>query len=168
MRDFAKSYSRFFSLDSLNRYYRLSTGVLIDRLINRGLYPLALEICNYLSIAPANGEVKVLREWALRKVQDKGLSDEEVGKMIIQKLKDTSVVVSFAEIANAALKEGRNGLATQLLDHEVYAKDQVPLLMEMKKPDLSLDKAIESGDPELGRMLQLVASATMLFRLGQA
>ena len=38
----------------------------------------------------------------------------------------------------------------QLLDHEVYAKDQVPLLMEMKKPDLSLDKAIESGDPELG------------------
>jgi len=47
-------------------------------------------------------------------VQDKGLSDEEVGKMIIQKLKDTSVVVSFAEIANAALKEGRNGLATQV------------------------------------------------------
>ena len=47
-------------------------------------------------------------------VQDKGLTDEDVGRMIIQKLKDTSVVVSFAEIANAALKEGRSGLATQV------------------------------------------------------
>jgi len=48
--------------------FPLSVIILILRLINRGLYPLALEICNYLSIAPANGEVKVLREWALRKV----------------------------------------------------------------------------------------------------
>ena len=55
-----------------------------------------------------------LPETHMVQVQDKGLSDEEVGKMIIQKLKDTSVVVSFAEIANAALKEGRNGLATQV------------------------------------------------------
>ncbi len=70
------------------RYYRLSTGVLIDRLvpsiyasiighscihairlINRGLYPLAMEICKYLKIPPANGEVKILKEWALRKVR---------------------------------------------------------------------------------------------------
>ncbi len=38
----------------------------------------------------------------------------------------------------------------QLLGHEVHAKDQVPLLMEMKNADLALDKAIESGDPQLG------------------
>lgn len=38
----------------------------------------------------------------------------------------------------------------QLLDHEVHAKDQVPLLMEMKRADVALDKAIESGDPQLG------------------
>ena len=38
----------------------------------------------------------------------------------------------------------------QLLDHEVHAREQVPLLMEMKKADLALDKAIESGDPQLG------------------
>lgn len=38
----------------------------------------------------------------------------------------------------------------QLLDHEIHAKDQVPLLIEMKKADVALDKAIESGDPQLG------------------
>ena len=38
------------------------------RLINRGLYPLAVEICSYLKLPPEEGEVKVLRQWALRKV----------------------------------------------------------------------------------------------------
>lgn len=42
----------------------------------------------------------------------------------------------------------------QLLDHEVHAKDQVPLLIEMKKADVALDKAIESGDPQLGKKTQ--------------
>lgn len=37
------------------------------------------------------------------------------------------------------------------MDHEVHAKDQVPLLMDMKKADVALDKAIESGDPQLGK-----------------
>ena len=32
----------------------------------------------------------------------------------------------------------------------MYAKDQVPLLIEMEKADAALDKAIESGDPQLG------------------
>ena len=40
----------------------------------------------------------------------------------------------------------------QLLDHEVHAREQVPLLMEMKKADMALDKAIESGDPQLGKL----------------
>lgn len=134
---------------TFRQYYRLSTAVLVDRLINRGLYQLALEICNYLRLAPANGEVKVLRQWALRKVQDKDCPDDAVAAAIIQRLQSTSVVVSFADIARAARTEGRNRLAAQLLDHEVYAKDQVPLLMDMKQADLALDKAIESGDPQL-------------------
>ncbi len=33
----------------------------------------------------------------------------------------------------------------------MHAKDQVPLLIEMKKADVALDKAIESGDPQLGK-----------------
>ena len=46
----------------------MSPGVLIDRLINHRLYPLALEICNYLKIPSNAGEVKVLKQWALGKV----------------------------------------------------------------------------------------------------
>ena len=111
------------------------------RLINRGLYQLALEICNYLRLAPANGEVKVLRQWALRKVssileslewnpwsgilgmerappppqvQDKDCPDDAVAAAIIQRLQSTSVVVSFADIARAARTEGRNRLAAQV------------------------------------------------------
>ena len=38
------------------------------RLINRGLYQLAMEICVYLKLPPVQGEVKVLRQWAMRKV----------------------------------------------------------------------------------------------------
>ena len=38
------------------------------RLINRELYPLALETCNYLRVPPIDGEVKILRQWAMRKV----------------------------------------------------------------------------------------------------
>lgn len=40
-----------------------------NSLINRGLYPQAMEVCTYLKIPPGIGEVKVLRSWALRKVR---------------------------------------------------------------------------------------------------
>ena len=98
------------------------------------------------------------------------MSDEIIGDIIIRKLTSSSVVVSFAEIARVAREKNRVRLAAQvrpsssrsfshslthvslqLLDHEVHARDQVPLLMEMKKADLALDKAIESGDPQLGK-----------------
>ena len=39
----------------------------------------------------------------------------------------------------------------QLLDYEAKAADQVPLLMRMKKDDLALEKAIMSGDTDLGK-----------------
>ena len=48
----------------------------------------------------------------------------------------------------------------QLLNHEVHAKDQVPLLIEMKKADVALDKAIESGDPQLGKITIVSMSVT--------
>jgi hypothetical protein len=51
-----------------HRFIRLTPGVLIDRLVNHGLYPVALEICSYLKISSNFGEVKVLRQWALQKV----------------------------------------------------------------------------------------------------
>ena len=43
-------------------------GILFFRLINRELYPVALEICNYLRVPNVDGEVKILRQWAIKKV----------------------------------------------------------------------------------------------------
>ena len=40
----------------------------------------------------------------------------------------------------------------QLLDYEAKAADQVPLLMRMNKDDLALEKAIMSGDTDLGEL----------------
>ena len=39
----------------------------------------------------------------------------------------------------------------KLLDYEAKAADQVPLLMRMKKDELALEKAIMSGDTDLGK-----------------
>ena len=53
---------------------------------------------------------------------------------------------SQVHIANAVTSD----LCPQLLDHEPKAAEQVPLLMKMKKDELALSKAIESGDTDLG------------------
>lgn len=39
---------------------------------------------------------------------------------------------------------------SQLLDHEPRASDQVPLLLAMKEDRLALQKAVDSGDTDLG------------------
>lgn len=40
----------------------------------------------------------------------------------------------------------------QLLKNEVFAQDQVPLLMEMDSDSAALEKAIDSGDPKLSML----------------
>lgn len=40
----------------------------------------------------------------------------------------------------------------QLLDHESRASDQVPLLLTMKEDRLALEKAVDSGDTDLGKV----------------
>ena len=42
---------------------------------------------------------------------------------------------------------------SQLLDFEARAAEQVPLLMKMKRDQLALTKAIDSGDTDLGELL---------------
>lgn len=60
----------FACLHVLYMYYDSYTVqcVLCCRLINRSLYPLAMEVCNYLKIPALSGEAKVLKQWALCKV----------------------------------------------------------------------------------------------------
>lgn len=68
---------------------------------------------------------------------------------IVEKLKGQTDV-SCADVAQTAWATGQTVLATKLLEHEVRAEKQVPLLLSMKEDDLALVKAIESGDPNLG------------------
>jgi hypothetical protein len=131
------------------QFIRLTPGVLIDRLVNHGLYPVALEICSYLKISSNFGEVKVLRQWALQKVKDVTIPDKDIANIIVHRFRESGVVVSFAEIAKEAKLRGRSGLASQLLEHEVLVSDQVTMLLEMNETDKALDKAIDSWDTRL-------------------
>ncbi|KAJ5697427.1 hypothetical protein N7488_011111 [Penicillium malachiteum] len=129
---------------SYDQYLRLSPEGLIERLISRHEYLLAIRVSDYLQI-PAD---RIYVHWASQKVRISTLDDEAVCKLIVQRL-EGKPGISFEVIAQAAYDEGRSHLATQLLNHEPRAGKQVPLLLNMEEDELALDKAIESGDDDL-------------------
>ncbi|KAJ6658609.1 hypothetical protein lerEdw1_019997 [Lerista edwardsae] len=118
------------------------------RLVLRRLYPVAIKICEYLRLSEFQGISRILAHWACYKVQQKDKSDEEVAQAINQKLGDTPGI-SYAEIAARAYECGRTELAIKLLEYEPRSGKQVPLLLKMKRSQLALSKAIESGDTDL-------------------
>jgi len=129
---------------SYAQYLRLTPEGLIERLISRHEYMLAIRVSEYLEI-PAD---RIFVHWASQKVRVSTVDDEAVCKLIVQRL-DGKPGISFETIAQAAYDEGRTHLATQLLDHEPRAGKQVPLLLNMEEDEVALDKAIESGDDDL-------------------
>lgn len=129
---------------SYEQYLRLTPEGLIERLISRHEYLLAIRISEYLQV-PAD---RVYVHWASQKVRVSTVDDEAVCKLIVQRLEGRPGI-SFEIIAQAAYDEGRSHLATQLLNHEPRAGRQVPLLLNMEEDELALDKAIESGDNDL-------------------
>ena len=129
---------------SYEQYMRLTPEKLIERLVNRHEYFLAIRIAEYLQI-PAD---RIYVHWASQKVKVSTVDDEADCKLIVQRL-DGKPGISFELIAQTAFDEGRAHLATQLLNHEPRAGKQVPLLMNMEEDEIALDKAIESGDTDL-------------------
>ncbi|XP_052092868.1 vacuolar protein sorting-associated protein 16 homolog isoform X1 [Mytilus californianus] len=127
---------------------KLTTTVLIDRLVLRKFFAYAIKISQYLKIPEAEGSSRILAHWACYKVKQKNQDDEIIARAIAQKLGDTPGV-SYSEVANEALECGREELAIRLLDYEPRAAHQVPLLMKMHKDQIALSKAIESGDTDL-------------------
>jgi hypothetical protein len=130
-----------------SRYARLSPEVLIDRLINRHQHLLAFRLAEYLGMKPD----RILVHWACSKVKKADLDDKIVCSQIVAKLGNQKGI-SYAEVAKTAYKVGRPELATQLLDYEPRAADQVPLLISMQEDERALVKAIESGDTDLGNL----------------
>uniref|UniRef100_A0A8C9UGJ0 Vacuolar protein sorting-associated protein 16 homolog n=1 Tax=Serinus canaria TaxID=9135 RepID=A0A8C9UGJ0_SERCA len=133
---------------TFTQYKQLTIEVLLDRLVLRRLYPLAIRICEFLRLPEMQGVSRILAHWACYKVQQKDKSDEEVAQAINQKLGDTAGI-SYSDIATRAYDCGRAELAIKLLEYEPRSGEQVPLLLKMKRSKLALGKAIESGDTDL-------------------
>ena len=129
---------------SYDQYVRLTPEGLIQRLVNRNEYLLALKVSEYLRLPPDG----IYVHWASQKVRVSSESEDVICRTIVERLKDKKGI-SFDEIARAAHEEGRTRLATELLNHEPRAGKQVPLLMSMGEEIIALDKAIESGDTDL-------------------
>lgn len=133
---------------TFEQFEQLSIHSLIDRLIERRLFLLALRIASYLKLAPELGDLKILTRWAFFKVRQQDLDEERIAEEIADKLQMYNGV-SYAEIANKAIESGRKNLAIKLLDYELRAVDQVPLLLKLKQYRPALQKAIESGQTDL-------------------
>ena len=129
---------------SYDQYLRLTPAKLIQRLLNRREYLLAIRLSEYLHLSTD----KIYVHWASQKVRTSTADEETICKMVVNKLADKRGV-SFESIARAAYDEGRGHLATQLLNYEPRAGKQVPLLLSMAEDSIALDKSIESGDTDL-------------------
>lgn len=129
---------------SFQQYQRLTPERLIQRLIQRHEYLLALKIAGYLKL-PTD---RIYVSWASTKVRVGAQDDDTICRLVVERLSGKPGI-SFEEIARAAHHEGRSRLATELLNHEPRGGRQVPLLLDMEEDELALDKAIESGDTDL-------------------
>ncbi|KAI9796995.1 MAG: hypothetical protein M1825_006274, partial [Sarcosagium campestre] len=129
---------------SYDQFMRLTPEKLVQRLVNRHEYLLALRISEYLRL-PSE---RIYVHWASQKVRVSNDDEDSICRVIVQKLHGKKGI-SFKEIAQAAYDEGRGRLATQLLNYEPRAGKQVPLLLDMEEDEIALDKAIESGDTDL-------------------
>lgn len=95
------------------QYEALTPSVVINRLITRRHFALAIEICKYLNMTDEEGIVKILSNWALYKVSQTDVEDNQIAAMIKSKLGDTPGI-SYAEIARRAISAGRSGLAIRV------------------------------------------------------
>ncbi|XP_019868219.1 vacuolar protein sorting-associated protein 16 homolog [Aethina tumida] len=132
----------------------LTYKVLLNRLITRNNYYLAIQIAKYLNMADSDGTNHILVHWAKYKVSQSQLEEETVAREIAEKLGYTTGI-SYSEIASTAADHGRRKLAIKLLDYESNASEQVDLLLKLGENTPALVKAIESGDTDLVYMVIL-------------
>ncbi|KAJ3415205.1 hypothetical protein HDV05_005345 [Chytridiales sp. JEL 0842] len=105
----------------------------------------AVETC----LEAASHEFDTQRQKTLLRVRKSVGDSDQLCKIIVEKMGSEKMSISFAEIAKTAYQTGQTKLATQLLDYEPKAANQVPLLMSMDQDSRALVKAIDSGDTDL-------------------
>ncbi|XP_054280051.1 vacuolar protein sorting-associated protein 16 homolog isoform X2 [Macrosteles quadrilineatus] len=124
----------------------LSIPLLVDMLVRRRQYFLAIQAVNYLHIPDSSSHI--LTHWASYKVKQRRQDSDQIAREIADKLGRT-VGVSYTGIAKEAINDGRIELAIKLLDYEPRATLQVPLLLSLNKVEVALVKSIESGNTDL-------------------
>jgi len=131
------------------QYRRLTPASLLDRIIHRRLYILALAICQYLNVS----KHKVLTHWAcefLSSPKASSMTDEELRDVIREKLL-VCQDMSYTTVALQAFDhgKGRKRLATMLLDFEPEPVQQVRLLLHMGEREVALQKVVNSLNTNL-------------------
>ncbi|XP_044761312.1 vacuolar protein sorting-associated protein 16 homolog [Coccinella septempunctata] len=126
----------------------LTNKVLLDRLITRKEYYLALQIAKYLRMPDREGKNHILVHWAKYKVNQSQMEEETVAREIAEKLGYTPGI-SYSEVAYAAAECGKKKIAIKLLDYESKASEQINLLLLLGETSPALVKAIQSGDMDL-------------------
>lgn len=131
------------TMEQLNQH---SVAMVISRLTNAHHHFLASKICESMELS----QDEVLRHWACARISaDHSLTeDEDLKNIIVDKLTGCKGV-KYATIATHAQENGRKGLAKLLLEFEICAADQVPLLLKLAEDERALQSAIESGDTDL-------------------
>ncbi|XP_014227020.1 vacuolar protein sorting-associated protein 16 homolog [Trichogramma pretiosum] len=127
---------------------KLTYQVMLDRLVARRHYYLAIQIAKHLKLSEIDGESRILAHWACYKVKQTQLDKEQIAEEIADKLGYTPGV-SYSEIAVRAADYGRKQLAIKLIDYEPNAHLQVPLLLRLGEERTALKKAVESGNTDL-------------------
>lgn len=128
-----------------NQFMHLTPTVVLDRLVFRKHYGLAIEIAKHLNMA----ESRILEHWAYHKITNES-NDNEIIQKIAEKLREPSKQgISFCKIAKKAEEVGKTKLAIKLLELEPDQTLQVPLLLELSENKKALLAATQSGDTEL-------------------
>ena len=137
---------------SIAQFNLLNPGGVIDRLVDRRDYSLALSICNLLSYSP----LPVLVSWSLALISSSvTATDTVLYERIITRIQKvlgqatSKDKVGYSEMAQAAIKAGRKELAIRLLAHEPTPSLALPLYLSMREYAVAIQVAISSGNADL-------------------
>lgn len=143
-----RQYEYLSGADHLRALTPSETQVLLDRIVNRRNFQLALDISTTLKLKSQ----KILVQWASSLVQNRTLEDAKIAAMITSVL-SKQPGATYIEAARMASSMGRKTLAIHLLQNEPRAQQQVLLLLQMGQEDLALQKAFESDEVDLIAMV---------------
>lgn len=141
---------------TFNQFLHLTPTVVLDRLVYRKHYGLAIEIAKHLNLS----ESRILEHWAYHKIIYEK-NDSEIIQKIAEKFRDpTTLGISFCTIAKKAEEVGKTKLAIQLLELEPNQSFQVPLLLKLNENKKALLAATQSGDTDLIYMVLMQLKET--------